>query len=107
MQKNKLPPNTLTNADGTPYAANWERTHCFVCADRGDQLCIVCEQSVCQQHIASDLQPGEHVICVECDKNTPNREQAYQHYLLRTRLRMDVGIMTVNEARQRYGLPTS
>ena len=53
------------------------------------QVCIVCERSICQNELAPGLWPGDLVICRECDKITPNREQAEQHFWLRQGLQLE------------------
>jgi hypothetical protein len=43
-------------------------------------ICIVCEEEVSQSDIAPDLHLGDYVICKECNKITPNRKQAVDHW---------------------------
>ena len=54
-----------------------------------DQVCIVCERGVNHPDIPEDIYPGDMVICRECDKITPNRRQAEDHYFLRCRLKYE------------------
>lgn len=62
---------------------------CYVCFGAATQLCCVCERLICDQHKVAGLLGGDIVICIGCDKITPNREQAGQHYLLRFNLRKE------------------
>src|SRR5579859_8021568 len=47
------------------------------------QVCSVCNKNVEESNFAPHLQPGDLVICRECDKITPNRWQAQMHYAKR------------------------
>jgi hypothetical protein len=47
-------------------------------------ICIVCERDVAEADVADSIRPGDWVICRECDKITPDRRQAGQHWIKRS-----------------------
>lgn len=51
---------------------------------KGEQICIVCERDISMQQVASDLGPGDLVVCQDCDRITPNRAQAETHFRKRS-----------------------
>lgn len=56
------------------------RKKCYLCGGLDEQICIVCERSVCQKCVVPDIRPGESCICLECYPITPDRVQAHRHY---------------------------
>lgn len=78
-----------TTSEEQIVPAQAEMSCCTLCGlpEKSLQLCIVCEREICQNCLPADLRPGDHVICLECDKITPNREQASRHYWQRQRIK--------------------